>query len=108
MTPTAPAFSRRMPRLPVGLPALTGYPVLRMRVVHSFTSLTIIVSILAFDSGVAIAVHSSSGRQVGYAAEINTNLPFTAGNHFTNSLLSATIGRMTVVPMTSLPAVLGL
>ena len=67
-----------------------------------------VVSMRALDSGVACAAHSSSGRHVGYAAEMSTNLPFTAGSHFTNALLSATIGRMTVVPSTSLPAVPGL
>src|SRR5215208_562173 len=79
-----------------------------MRVVHSLTSFTIVVSIRAFDAGVACAVHSSSGRHVGYAADIRTNLPLTFGSHFTNSLLSATIGRMTVVPVTSFPPVPGL
>src|SRR5215470_3649935 len=92
ITPRAPAFSMRIPRLPVGLPAVTGYPVLRSRAVHPFTRFTIVVSMRAFDAGVAVAAHSSSGRHVGYAGEIKTNLPFAFGSHFANSLLSFTIG----------------
>ena len=79
-----------------------------MRVFQSFTSLTIVVSMRAFDSGVAIAAHSSSGRHVGYAGEMSTNLPFAFGSHFTNSLLSFTIGSTMVVPVTFLPPVPGL
>jgi len=79
-----------------------------MRVFQSLTSFTIVVSIRAFDSGVAIAAHSSSGRQVGYAGEMRTNLPLTFGSHCANALLSDTIGRITVVPMRSLPPVPGL
>src|SRR6185295_11599657 len=79
-----------------------------MRVVQSLTRFTTTVSIFALDAGVACAVHSSSGRHVGYAAEMRTNFPRAFGNHFTNSLLSLTIGRMIVVPMTSFPAVPGL
>ena len=62
----------------------------------------------ALDAGVAISAHSLSGRQVGYAAEIRTSLPFTLGNHFTNALLSGTMGRMMVVARRSRPAVPGL
>ena len=40
--------------------------------------------------------------------EISTNLPFAFGSHFTNSLLSVTIGRTIVVPVTFLPPVPGL
>src|SRR5262249_7964570 len=98
----------RIPRLPVGLPAVTGYPVLPIRVVHSLTRVTTVESMRAFDAGVAMAVHSSSGRHVGYAGEMSTNLPFTFGSHFTNSLLSLTIGSTTVVPVTFLPVVPGL
>ena len=42
MTPAAPAFSNRTPRLPVGLPAVTGYPVFRILIFQSFTSFTIV------------------------------------------------------------------
>src|SRR5438045_8784737 len=72
MTPAAPPFSSRTPRFPVGFPALTGYPVFRMRVVQSLRSLTIVVSILAFDFVLSCAAHSSSDRQVAYIADRRT------------------------------------
>src|SRR5678809_1193605 len=71
--PAAPARASASPSVPVDVPVVC--PVARTRDVQSFTVRTMSVSMRAFDSGVAIACHSSSGRHDGYAAEINTYFP---------------------------------
>src|SRR6185436_15848807 len=110
--PAAPAMSRRSvsvgPELPRPPPRPPPVPVEAMRALYAAVAAACAESFAAMVAGNAFVSQLSAGRHVTRGADINTNLPFTDGNHRLNSTVSRDTGMRMAAAVTSLPPVVGL
>ena len=102
MTPSAPASSSRTGRVRV------VSPVRATRSSHASAAASRRCFICSNDSAVAHLAQFSSGRQVGCAKEISTNLPRACGSQAANSCSVRKSGSTTAGPCTGWPPVPGL